>query len=183
MNSNPASVPAGQVPSHPTSKLSFAKVGWVITGYLLALLFAAGVVAASRLLSVNSDGTTSSGMAAFGDALIFLAVFTVGCIPPTCVALYFLRSKRAFWPVAAALALTFVVTGLVALTAWFMNPRSLAASLGFIRILLAPLAALLFLLGGLFAPRREPKLLLFSSASLEVMVFAAWVITCLLRNR
>ena len=183
MNPTPASFPAGNGPTKPPTKSSFARAGWVLAGYALALLLAGAVVAGNSLLFGNSKDQASSGMTAFGDVLLFLAVFAAASTLPTCLALFFMRSHRAFWPALAALALAFSVTGTVAFLAWFMNPLSLAASLGFMRILLAPLAALFFLLGGLFAPRRGPKASLFSAAAVEVMVFGGWLVTCLLRNR
>ena len=183
MNANHASLPSDRMPTNSNPKKSFARAGWLLTGYLLALLLAVTAVATTRMLAGNPGDAASSGMAAFGDALIFLAVFAIGSIPPTGAALFLLRSRRAFWPVLAALALTFALAGIVAFIAWFVNPRSVAAGLGFMRILLAPLAALLCLLGGLFAPRRGAKITLFAAAAVEALMFGGWVITCVLRNR
>ena len=74
-----------------------AKVGLVGAGYVGAFALAAAVVAAYVLATSGADRQHESGMAAFGGALLFLAVFSVAATAPTGAALYFLRPHRAFW--------------------------------------------------------------------------------------
>jgi hypothetical protein len=53
------------------------KVALVATGYIVAVLVSAGVVALYVTLADSPDRQASSGMYAFGDSLLFLAVFGV----------------------------------------------------------------------------------------------------------
>src|SRR5258708_35537275 len=53
-------------------------------------------------------------MYAFGDAILFVAVFGVVALAPTGAALFFLRPYRRFWTVLAALGLAVAVTGVTA---------------------------------------------------------------------
>ncbi len=62
------------------------------------------------------------------------------------------------------------------------DSQSVVGSLGFVRILSAPLLALAFALAGLFAPNRVARFAFFGATALEVTSFAFWVISCLLRN-
>ena len=77
------------------------KVALVVTGYVVAVLVAAGVVAVYVALTDSPDRQASSGMYAFGDSLLFLAVFGVVGAVPTGAALFYLRSCRRFWPALA----------------------------------------------------------------------------------
>jgi len=73
------------------------KVTLVAAGYLTAGLVATLVVAVHEAVTAG-DGRGSDGMYAFGDLLLFLAVFGFVALLPTCAAIYFLRtrgSKRA----------------------------------------------------------------------------------------
>ena len=58
---------------------------------------------------------THGGMAAFGDCILFLAIFAVASLPVTGAALFFLRPYPAFWRALAALAVVVALTGLVVL--------------------------------------------------------------------
>ena len=69
-------------------------LGLVIGGYVAACLLASGVVYVYQLFTDNAVAQASSGMYAFGDLLLFLAVFGVLALFPTGLALYF--SFRAF---------------------------------------------------------------------------------------
>ena len=89
-----------------------AKVGLVLGGYVAAILSAFGVV----LLYINQtnepDRDASSGMYAFGDALLFIAVFGIVSTIPTGVALVFLRQSRKFWIAFCVVALIVACTSL-----------------------------------------------------------------------
>lgn len=159
-----------------------------MTTTLKLLIVAAGYVAAFAIatLVVNLHATIadargrdpSGGMAAFGDSLLFLAVFVVAAIPPTGVALYLLRSQATFWRVAAAGAIVIAATGVAALPAMLMplpagTDGLLAAWLALspLRVLLAPMLALGFALSAVFAPSRGPRLALLGACAVEVLVF------------
>ena len=71
-----------------------AKVGLVAAGYLAAGLVATLVVAVHEAVT-SSDARGSDGMYAFGDLLLFVAVFGFASLFPTCAAIYFLRARRS----------------------------------------------------------------------------------------
>ena len=81
------------------------KFGAVLAGYLAAALAASAAVAV-RIANTNGpDAQASAGMYAFGDGLLFVAVFSVVAILPTGLALFFLRPYRWFWTVLSIAAL------------------------------------------------------------------------------
>lgn len=157
-----------------------AKVGLVGAGYVGAFALAALVVTAWVLISSGPD--RDGGMAAFGDALLFLAVFSVAATAPTGAALYFLRPHRAFWLALSACAVVLASTAIAALLAYTAPHASDPASAlsawsaaSVLRILVAPSLALAFLLSGVFAPGRGPRLVLLGAAAVETAVFASAV--------
>ena len=86
------------------------KVGVVVAGYVIAVAVAAAA-AACRLIAIGGPSSPSySGMNAFGDSLLFLAVFGVAAVPPTGAALFFLRPYPAFWRGYSVVALAFALT-------------------------------------------------------------------------
>src|SRR4030095_1207550 len=133
-----------------------SKLSLVAGGYLLAVLVAIAAVFLRVALTSDPNAQASSGMYAFGDSLLFIAVFSVAAVPPTGAALYFLRPYRAFWNVFSWLGVTVAVTGIVA-AALFQcgrhaaEPSPLAAltSLSMLRLLIAPPLAMGFLLSAL----------------------------------
>ena len=60
-----------------------AKVGMVLGGYALAILFAFCFVAIYISQTSGPERDASAGMYTFGDALLFIAVFGVVSIIPT----------------------------------------------------------------------------------------------------
>jgi hypothetical protein len=69
------------------------KVALVAGGYLLALLAALAAVALHAAFGSEAGGPSSGGMAAFGDLVLFVAVFGALAVVPTGAGLYFLWSK------------------------------------------------------------------------------------------
>jgi hypothetical protein len=63
----------------------------VTAGYVAAFLMASAAVAIRVASTSGPDAQASSGMYAFGDALLFVAVCGVAALVPTGVALFFLR--------------------------------------------------------------------------------------------
>jgi hypothetical protein len=163
------------------------KVALVVTGYVVAVLVAAGVVAIYTALTDSPDRQASSGMYAFGDSLLFLAVFGVVGAVPTGVGLFFLRSCRRCWPVLAVAALIIAATGALALAeylvAWSGGSPLLGAWSAFsvLRILVAPLLAIGFGLATVFAPSRFPRLALLAATLAEAAVVGGWVAALWLR--
>jgi hypothetical protein len=157
-----------------------AKAGIVVAGYVAAVAVAAVVVCVYIATTSGPDRQTYGGMYAFGDTLLFLGVAGVAAIPATGAALYFLRSHRGFWRVLSIGGLATAATAIVA-SGLFLAMRSAAdhgalppwAMLTPLRILVAPMFALFFLLSGLFAPTRSARICLASAAAVEVVAFVS----------
>jgi hypothetical protein len=138
------------------------KVAGVAGGYIAAFLVAAAAVAIRVASTSGPDAQASSGMYAFGDAVLFAAVFGVCALVPTGAALFFLRPYRRFWTVLAALGLAVAVTGIAAVILYVVgrhataSPLATWAGLSVLRILGAPLLALGFLVCTIFSPHRLP---------------------------
>jgi hypothetical protein len=155
------------------------KIGLVISGYFVALLIAYVVVAIYVAATSGPDRQTSGGMYAFGDSLLFLAVFGVVAVPPTGAALFFLRPYRSFW---LALAITALALATTAIAAFIDYAASRSAGAGFVvhdwsalavlRIIVAPLFALAFFVAVLFAPNRSSRSALLVATVIEAAVFA-----------
>ena len=105
------------------------KVAVVAGGYIAALLVAFAAVALHIATTSGPDAQASSGMYAFGDALLFVAVFAACALVPTGAALFFLRPYRHFWTVLSALGLAVVVTGVTAAILFAVGRRTPPSSL------------------------------------------------------
>lgn len=70
------------------------KVAIVAGGYLFALLMASGAVALHIALVNKSATKPSDGMSAFGDLVLFFAVFAMVALVPTGAAVFFVLSKK-----------------------------------------------------------------------------------------
>ena len=156
-----------------------AKIALVVAGYVGALLVASAIVAVYVAATSGPDRQAYSGMYAFGDSLLFLAVFGVAAVPATGSALFFLRPYPSFWRVLSVVAPAIAATGLAAFVVYFAAQTAGAGSLlhswsglAVLRILVAPLLALAFLLSGLFASSRSSRIALFVAALIEAAVFA-----------
>jgi len=164
-----------------------SKVALVVAGYVVAVLVAAGVVAVYVALTDSPDRQASSGMYAFGDSLLFLAVFGIVGAVPTGVALFFVRSWRRCWPALAVVALVIAATGALALAeylvVWSGESPFLGAWSAFsvLRILVAPLLVVGFGLATVFAPSRFPRLALLAATLAEAAVFGGWILALWLR--
>jgi hypothetical protein len=155
------------------------KISVVAVGYVAAIIVAFAAVAIRIAYTSGPDGQAASGMYAFGDALLFIAVFGVTALIPTGAALFFLRPYRAFWHVISGLALAVAVTSIVAAALYASGrdtvaPSPLAswAALSVLRILIAPLLALTFLVSALLSPDRTSRLALLAATVMEAAVGA-----------
>ena len=156
-----------------------AKAGLVVAGYVVA--FAAAYVVVSLYVAATSgpDRQTYAAMYDFGDSLLFLAAFGVAAVPPTGAALFFLRPYPVFWQASSAGALVMAATALAAFFAC-LAPRAIGmwSALVPLRVFLAPLLALLFVLAAVFAPkssiRRRFAVATAIEATLFVSVFFTW---------
>jgi hypothetical protein len=169
-----------------------AKTGLVVAGYLLAFCVAWAAVAVNTALTNTPDRQTQGGMSAFGDLLLFLAAFGVAAIPATGAALFFLRQNRTFWRVLSIAAIAIALTALGALLAYFAGRGAAVSSLmgglaalAVLRILVAPLLALFFLIGAVLAPLGGFRLALAAATAAEAFAFGcvslAWFYESMLR--
>ena len=96
---------------------AFVKFGVALAGYVAAVMAADAAVAVRIANTSGPDAQASAGMYAFGDGLLFVAVFSAVAIFPTGLALWFLRPYRWFWVglsvTALAIAATAVLSALV----------------------------------------------------------------------
>jgi hypothetical protein len=158
---------------------SSLKVTVVAGGYVAAFLAASAAVAIRMAATSGPDAQASGGMYAFGDSVVFVAVFGVLALVPTGAALYFLRPYRRFWMVLSRLCLAVAVTGLTAVILFAVgrhatppSPLAVGAGLSVLRILIAPLFALTFLVCALFTPHRSPRLAFLAATAMEAAVTA-----------
>jgi len=157
----------------------FAKVGLVAGGYLAAL--ATTWVAVKSYIAATSgpDRELYAAMYDFGDSLLFLAVLGVAATVPTGAALYWLRPSPGFWARLSIAALTIAWTSLAAMPAYFApmafgasGPLRTLSSIAVLRILVAPLFVLFFLLSSLLAPNRKARISLLAATAMEAVAFA-----------
>jgi hypothetical protein len=157
---------------------SSIKVTVIAGGYVAAFLMASAAVAIRMASTWGPDAQAASGMYAFGDSVLFVAVFGVLALVPTGGALYFLRPYRRFWMVLSLLCLAVAVTGPTAAILFaagrHATPSPLAtwAGLSVLRILVAPLLALTFLVCALLTPHRSPRVAFLAATAMEAVVTA-----------
>jgi hypothetical protein len=162
-----------------TATKPLLKLGVIAVGYIAAFLIASAAVGIRLANTSGSDAQASSGMYAFGDAFLFLAVFVIVALVPTGAALFFLRPYRLFWVMLSACGLSVAVTGLAAAALFAMgrhaaapSPLATWAGLSVLRILVAPLFALTFLVCSVLSPYRFPRLAFRAVTATEAAVSA-----------
>lgn len=179
--------------AHQLHEKPLRKVALVTGGYAAALILAFVAVAIRVSHTSGPDAQASSGMYAFGDSLVFVFVFGVGALVPTGAALFFLRSHRPFWTLLSATALAVAVTSVAAAILFTVGrtaaPSPLATSAAFsvLRILVAPVLALTFLVCAFFSPHRSSRLAFFAATAMEAAVSAyggfVWFVLPFFQNR
>jgi hypothetical protein len=170
----------------------FAKIGLIALGYIAAFAVASGVTAVRVALTSGPDAQASSGMSAAGDAFLWLTVFGICALVPTGAALYLLRPYRRFWELIGFAAVVVAVTGVAAAVLYArgrtgeLSVLAVLATLSPLRMLVAPMCALGFLVCALVSPRGAPRLALLSAACIEVGISAyagvVWIIPMFLRG-
>jgi hypothetical protein len=156
----------------------FRKVAMVAGGYIAAFFVASAAVAVRVTSTGGPDALASSGMYAAGDAFLFVAVFGVSALAPTGAALFFLRPYRHLWTVLSALGLAVAFTGVSAAILFAVgrhathSPLATWAGLSVLRILVAPLLALTFLVCTILSPHRPPRFAFLAATVMEVAVSA-----------
>jgi hypothetical protein len=147
----------------------FSKPALVLAGYVAAL-FAAFV--GVELKEATDPVDASGGMEAFGDFLLFWALFGLFSLPPTVYALYHLRRSETFWRVFSYASLVFAATGpILALLTRRLHESDLPV-VGFfalLRVLATPVLFLAFFVFAFVAPNWRARKFLLASAALEVV--------------
>ena len=161
-----------------------AKVGLVLAGYGVAFGIAMAAVALHVAATSGPDRRTYGGMFAFGDSILFLAVFVLASIPATGAALFFLRPYPRFWRLWSIAAILISATALGAAIDYFVEraagpavARQGWAGYAVLRIFAAPMFGLLFLVSGLVAPRRSARFVLLAASVVEAAAFISVVVT------
>lgn len=162
----------------------FRKIIWVLAGYLAAFALASLAVAVRFVTTSGPDAQASSGMYAFGDALLFVAVFGIVGLLPTGLGLIFLRPYRPFWLILSTLGAVIAITAVIALVLFAIGrsataPSSLStwADLAVLRMLPAPLFAAVLLVAALVSQHRASRWTLLAASGIELIVSAyAWFV-------
>src|SRR5262245_49413658 len=109
-------------------------------------------------------------MQAFGDLLLFLAIFGFLSLAPRGLALYYVRGYPAVWPwlaagaaLAASCAVVALMLYLIGRTAPSTTPLGFWASLTVLRLLPTPVFAALFIVAGALSPHRAARWILLCS--------------------
>jgi hypothetical protein len=166
-------------PSNTDAMKTSLKVALIAGGYVAAYLMASAALALRMATTNGPDAQASGGMYAFGDSVVFVAVFCVLALVPTGGALYVLRPYRRFWMVLSLLCLAVAVTGPAAAILFAVGRHAAPASAlatwvacSVLRILVAPLLALTFLVCALFTPDRSPRFVFLAATAMEAVVTA-----------
>ena len=151
------------------------RVAAVGGGYLLAFAAAwiAGWMYDARMAAMPYD--TSGGMYAFGQMLASLGVFFVAALPPTLLALWFLRRNAVFWLAVAGGSLAFALIGLAG-SLLFLGARATPTDgpgmalelVGLAQFLGVPLWTGAFALFLVLAPTRPARRLLQAAVAVEL---------------
>ncbi|MEO6004306.1 MAG: hypothetical protein ABIZ04_19355 [Opitutus sp.] len=153
------------------------KFGVVIGGMILALAMAWIAAYFRQLATSGPDAVASSGMYAFGDPVLGIAVFGVLALIPIALALYWLRPVTWFWALLLWTALPFALTGLIALAdLWIGAPKHWTFFLSQARIGIMPMTLLALVTCALFAPCLRDRWLLLGAALSEGAVFAGVIL-------
>jgi len=160
----------------------------VLGGYVLAALLAVLVVVVHVAVTDGPDRELSSGMHAFGDAVVFVVAFTFFSALPSGLGLYFLRRVTWVWPLFSALGWTMASTGWLAVATVHLapTPADFGSVLAVLRIVLAPACMAVLAAVGVAAPSLGTKRVLFSAAAAEALTtcYGAlhWLAPLLLRG-
>lgn len=165
----------------------FTKAAAVVAGYVAAGIAASIAVYLQNLGSTDPD-RASGAMYAFGDLLLWLAVFVVVGLVPTGMALFFLRGNRVLWRVLSTIAAVLAAGSIAALVlVWNVHtadpPWGPWASFAVLPLLVAPLLAGIFGVAGLIAPAGKPRVALAVAAAIEAMTGAAFFLNLMARTR
>lgn len=153
-----------------------AKLALVIGGLVAAAGVASVVVAIRVAATSGPEWQASSGMLAFGDAALFLGVFTLAAVPAVVAALVWLRPYPRFWEALSVASVLVVGSGVVADLTYAIpgafGAHSFVAEVAPLRILAAPLFAIGFALAALVSPARSVRRRFAGCLLIETATFA-----------
>jgi hypothetical protein len=154
------------------------KVGVILLGLVVAMVIAWFAVAIEHRMNPLPPEEASGGMAAFGDLVLYLAVFGVTALVPLALGLYWLRAVARFWSALTWGAGPFALTGLAALVAiiWVGHTTSSWILLAHARFGLMPLSALALLTCAIIARRPRHRWLLFAAAVVDGGIFGGYLL-------
>jgi hypothetical protein len=147
------------------------KVALVAGGYVLAVILAVAAERAFDAELATKPYDTSGGMYAGGLMLTFLGVLAVASLPPTLLALWFLRASPRFWNALAFASLAFAGAGLIAVLKMLVwRTPTLFDLFGVAQLLGVPLWGAAFALFALLAPTPESRRKLLAAVGLEAVI-------------
>jgi hypothetical protein len=152
--------------------------GLVVAGYGLAWVASGATVALFDRQFSPADNQTMGGMIAGGEMLLGLAVFAIGSLAPTGLALWFLRGSRRFWSAFSGLGLVFAIVGLAAALAPLATRESvdrapllaLVDLLGVVQMLGSPIGIGGFVLFAVLAPAPDLRRRMLIALAIEVVI-------------
>lgn len=151
----------------------------VILGLVASVGVAMAAVWLRAYLFPLPPAEASGGMAAFGDFLLFVGVFSLAAIVPTALLFRMLQSSPAFWIVWSSVAALLTATGLVAGVA-YVTPSLIRAqqfqmihTIAPLRVLGAVPLAIGFILSAVLAPQRGTKKIFLGCAGVEFVTTVA----------
>ncbi|HWA28294.1 MAG TPA: hypothetical protein VG734_21780 [Lacunisphaera sp.] len=154
------------------------KVGIVVGGLLAAFLGACLAVWIREKLTNGPDAQASSGMYAFGDLLLGLAIFGTLALIPFGLGLYWMRAVPRFWSLLAGASVLYLLTGAAALVV--SGPLRPAAGdwalLADARLGLMAPGSLTLAVCGLFAPAGPPRWILIIGGLIEGGIIASLLV-------
>lgn len=160
------------------------KVVLVLAGYGLALVASGLAVALFDRRFTPYDNQTMGGMIAGGEMMLGGAVFLMASLPPTGLALWYLRRSRAFWSAFTGAGLAFAVLGLAAALAVFgmrgtsgrLGVMDLVGLFGIVQMLGSPISIGGFVLFAILAPAPDLRRRMLVAVAIEALVAGCGVL-------
>ena len=155
-----------------------AKAGIFFLGLIVAFVSAWVAVDLRQRAMRGTPDYATGAMYAFGDLLFGVAVFGVVALVPLGLALYWLRPVARFWSALLSGALTFAVTGpvAVAMNHWSQGLMGGWDLLANARFGIMPLSALALLTCAAFAPQSRQRWSLLAAGLTDGALFAGVVV-------
>jgi hypothetical protein len=156
----------------------WTKLALVLAGYALAIASSIVSVLVYDSRFTPADNQAMGGMIAGGEMMLAGAVFCALSLPPTGLALWFLRGSRRFWSAFSAAGIAFAVAGLAAVLTPLVAGRAMATEpalmlvglVGIVQMLGSPLWIGGFVLFAALAPARDQRVGMLVAAAIEVVI-------------